>query len=325
MKIRVWAEYFTVEDALKKEVRELLKKYNVNLCIATCWKSLDEKWAKFLKTYEDENIETTLWLLLPDESGYWPSERNVEEFADYVENVFEFSSKYNIKIPWIAVDLETPIYQVNQVLEKKGLNKIFSLLKIYRENKNRKRFVQATYKYSELLEKIHRNNTKTIVAAIPWIMEDKSEKYPKIQDILETPVTSVNWDVISLMIYNSMLVGYSRGFINFQDARYLLYLYAKEAKEKFKERASISLGVTYTGKLGNEPYYETPSSMEPDVQIVKSAGIEDIGIYNLEGILKSEKPEEWFEMVINAQAKIPAETFKIKFLRKFLKFLFRII
>jgi hypothetical protein len=325
MKLRVWAEYFTPLDAMKKEVRELLKKYNVNLCIATPYGCLNEEWANFLKTYQEEKIEVTLWLLLSDELGYWPSERNVDEFSEYIDSIFEFAKKYNIQIPCIAIDLETPIYQANKILSEKGFKKIFTLLKIYRENKNRERFYYATKKYSEILEKIHRNNTTTIVAAIPWIIEDVVAKNIKIQDILETPVTEVDWDVISFMIYNSMFVGYSKGFLSFEDARYLLYLYAKKAKENFKERAGISVGVTSIGKLGNEPYYETPGLLKPDIEVVKSAGIEDIAIYNLEGILKSKNPEEWFEIVINATPKIPPSTLKIKILRKIVRTILKII
>lgn len=325
MKLRVWAEYFTPEEAIRKNVIELLKKYNVNLCIATPYGCLNKEWADFLRIYQDEGIEVTLWLLLSDELGYWPSERNVEDFSKYIESVFEFAKTYNVRIPCIAVDLETPIYQANTILRANGLKKIPALLRVYKENKNKKRFDYATKKYSELLDKIHQNNAKTIVAAMHWVMEDVAVGGTKLQDIMETPITTVDWDVISLMIYNSMFVGYTKGLINFADAHYLLYNYSKEAKEKFGERASVSLGVTYIGKLGDEPYYEEPSFMTGDVQAVKSAGINDIAIYNLEGILKSEKPEEWFELVLNTEPKIPPPTLKIKIFRKFIKNLAKII
>ena len=130
MKLRVWAEYISLEKVLEERTISLLQKYDVNLCIATPYGSLNEEWANFLKVYEDKGIEVALWLLLPDDLGYWPSERNADEFSKYVDEVFDFAKVHNLKIPYIAVDLETPIYQLNNILSAKGLRKVSELLKI---------------------------------------------------------------------------------------------------------------------------------------------------------------------------------------------------
>jgi len=105
--------------------------------------------------------------------------------------------------------------------------------------------------------------------------------------------------------------GYSKGLIPYNVARWQLYRDAKKIVEGLGvERASVSLGVTWTGVIGNEPYYEKPSDMIPDVEAARAAGIKHVWIYNLEGILKAKRPAEWFEVVADTPAKVPAESFK---------------
>jgi hypothetical protein len=104
------------------------------------------------------------------------------------------------------------------------------------------------------------------------------------------------------MWYVSMLTGYSRGFIPYGVARWHLFRDAQTVVGHLGiERASVSLGVTWTGVLGDEPYYKEPEHMRPDVEAAKAAGIKHIWIYNLEGILKAPRPADWFEMIQNAR------------------------
>lgn len=319
IKIRVWCEFLSPSELSNPRIIELLKKYNVNLQIALPYKSFNASWIDFLKRYQDKEIEITLWALLSDELGYWPNERNVDEFSRYIEKILECLSKSNIKIPWIAIDLEAPIYQHNSLVKASTLEKPFLLRKIIKDNKNEKRFRESTLKYKELNKKIHQYGAKTIVASQPLVIEDLSMHSTKLQDIMETPVTVVPWDVISFMIYNSMFVGYSRGLFSYSDARYLLYEYSLIAKKFLKEGASVSLGVTDVGKLGNEPFYEEPKFLVPDIEAAKSAGISDICIFNLEGILKRGRPEDWFEVILNTPPKKPKPTLKGKLIRKILQ------
>lgn len=325
IKLRCWAEYLPQEVVMREEVVNLLKKYNVNLSIATPYGSLDEKWANFLRYYEEQGVEVALWLLLPDSLGYWPSERNADEFSQYLDEVFQFAKLHNLKVPWIAVDLEMPIYQGEKVLRSPRGKKLIELLKIRRENKNLKRFKIATKKYEEIQDKINNFGAKTLVAAHHFVLDDVEADGVRFQDIMETPVSVVKWDVVSFMIYNSMNVGYTRGFISPADAHYLLYDYAIQAKKHFQNAAGVSIGVTDIGKLGDEPYYQEPYQMIHDVEATKAAGILDIAIYNMEGVLKAKNPADWFEIVLNTPAKVPPPTLRAKILKGLLRLAARLL
>ena len=76
-----------------------------------------------------------------------------------------------------------------------------------------------------------------------------------------------------------------------------LYEVGRELRRHLGDRAAASIGLTGVGVLGSEPHYARPDQLEPDVAALKAAGIEDLAIYNLEGILTSPQPEAWFEMI----------------------------
>ena len=194
-----------------------------------------------------------------------------------------------------------------------------ALIKYGRENRNVGRYYEASRKFDSLCEYIHGRGAKTLCPIGNLVIEDMITGSAAFQDMMETPVTSVNWDILSVMVYTSAFVGYSKGLLSPTDARWYLYAAARDMKERFWDRAAISIGCTYIGKLGDEPYYATPAELLPDMQAAKAALIDDVTIYNLEGILRYGKPEEWFETLLQCEPKIPPRSLKIDVVRSALQ------
>jgi len=322
----IWAEYFSFKEALNLKVISLLKQNNFGLNIACFPDSNLADLVKLLDIYSKQNIEACLWILLPDKLGYWANESNAQEFSQRVEEIISFTKQKGVYLPLIAVDLETPF---NSYLDLKNAKtfwqKIIILKKIIKENKNPQRFIKASEIYSHLLEKLHQQNIKTLVAVAPLVINDFVYSSYKIQNILETPISTINWDLISFMFYNSMNVGYSKGLINYADAHYLLYLYAKQAQKFLGDRASFSLGVTYLGKLGDEPYYKSYRQLIPDIAATKSAGIKSLGLYNLEGVLKRKNSKNWLQVFKNTLPFRPKKSYKAIVIYKLVERLFKVI
>lgn len=316
MKMRVWAEYVTPQEALKPDVMKLLKRYGVALGMAFPPGSVNADYARMLKAYSDEGIEVALWALLPDEQGYWVCERNASEFTDYIKSIYDWADKEKFTIPCVAVDLELPHYQMSEVKSQKNmLQKGSSLIKFMRQNRDKARFYEASRKFELLNEFIHSRGATTLCPISDLVVHDLAAGGTAFQDMLETPVSTVNWDMLSVMIYTSMIAGYSKGLLRPEDARRHLYTTMRAMKEVMGDRAGVSIGVTYVGKLEDEPYYETPRELLPDMQAAKAAGVEDITIYNLEGILRSARPEEWFETLLSAEPKEPGHSVRAEALR----------
>ncbi len=292
----------------------VFKEFDVCLNIAVPYRSFDE-YSELVRKYEEEGIELCLWLLLPSELGYWPSERNVVFFEDYLDELFEWASEEDLYFPWIGVDLEPPIYQLDGVREKSFFEKPSAVVRAGFSNLDKERFEDAMFRYSSLLDKVHDYGVKTLTAVEPLVINDALMGTDFIQDLMEVPVFGVEWDRVSFMIYTSMWSGYSQGLISREECTSLLYDYLSDGKEKLQERTAVSIGVTGVGALGDEPYYENPSQLKPDVEASLAAGVKDISIFCMRGILRRGNPREWFKMVQDSKPNKPDSSWKANLIR----------
>jgi len=315
MKIRVWAEYLDPKEAVKKKNLELLSRYNVNLAMAIPPERINKDHAKLFAACEQAGVETTAWVLLGDEAGYWACETNAVEFSAQCERVYDWADASGFSIPWLAVDVETPHYQMDRVKKSRNLELLKNLRGVYKQNRDMTRYHSSSRVFALLAEKMRARGVKTIAAASNFVVEDIIAGRVVIQDILETPISNINWDVISFMIYTSMLTGYSGGMLDRRDATWYLYATMRDMKEILWEQAGVSIGVTYIGKLEDEPYYSSPQELLPDMQAAKAALIDDVAVFNLEGILRSPRPEEWFEALMNCEPVVPERSAKVDAMR----------
>jgi hypothetical protein len=315
MKIRVWYEYYTVDEALSNRTCELLKRYGVSVCLAFPHGSMDPAHARLLRTWHEHGVECALWPLLPDAQGYWPNERNADVFFDYVREIFDWAQNSGFPLPWLAVDLEPPLYMMESIKQARPVARIGALRRLAGENRDLGRFYGASRRFEQMNEFLHERGCKSLVPIPSHVISDLVSGSTALQDLLETPVSTVNWDMVTAMIYTSMITGYSRGLIRPRDARWYLYAAMRDLKEKLWDRAGVSVGVTWTGKMGDEPYYASPQELLPDIQAAKAALIDDITIYNLEGILRSKQPEAWFEMLLEAEPLAPPRSHAVDAVR----------
>jgi len=306
--LRVWAEFLPHAEAARPQVVDLLSRFKVGLNISVPQGSLGPDLACLLKTYANSGLDVALWLLLDDVHGYWPSERNVEHFSAYVDEVLNWAGNQDLPLPWIVVDLEPPYYQVAGHQRNRGLQRLGLILRLAWENLDAARFRQATRAYETLQRRIHAAGVKTLVPLVEFAVEDIVLGDTVIQDFLEAPALSVPWDLVSCMTYNTMTAGYSQSQVSLADARFLQYLLLRDLARALGERAGASVGLTGVGKLGDEPTYEDPADLALDVGTALMAGIRDISVFNLEGILHRPDPAAWLRAAREAQPASPTPT-----------------
>jgi len=306
MSLRVWAEFLPYEEASAPSTIQLLRRFDVTLCLSVPDGSVGDPLARVLRAYADAGLGVALWLLLPKSIGYWPSERNAEAFSAHLDAVFAWADRQGVRVPWIAVDLEMPLPQGLAYRNSRGFGRLFTLGRLALSNLNARRFARSVEQYRAILGKIHAHGAKALGAAHDYVAEDFHLGRPIVQDFLETPVVDVAWDVVSTMIYNSMIAGEFR--VALDDARWMQYEIGCELKRAFGERAGLSLGLTGIGVLGDEPHYTDPAQLALDVAAARAAGIDDITIFNLEGILKSPDPAAWFQVAVDTPPRIPRRT-----------------
>jgi hypothetical protein len=66
---------------------------------------------------------------------------------------------------------------------------------------------------------------------------------------------------------------------------------------RFGERGGISLGTIGVGAFDDEPCYRGPDELARDVAIATRAGITEISVFDLGGILRRPPPEAWLDAI----------------------------
>jgi len=125
------------------------------------------------------------------------------------------------------------------------------------------------------------------------------------QRVLGTPVDELSYDVVSAMLYTTLFEGYSAGVVRRADAQALLSRFARLAKERFGARASVSLGAVGKGALGDERTYRDPGELAEDVAIARAAGINDLALFDLAGVLARPPIEPWLDALTETEASAP--------------------
>jgi hypothetical protein len=290
MKISMWCEFLNYEIVMSERIVDLLGKYKVNLNLAVTENQLTSTLAELLRIYKKTGLTVTLWPLLPDELGYWACEKNADEFSKLINRIFDWAKQEKVNIPGIVIDMEPPLYQRNTTALTVDIKKMI------RENRNESRFRKATERYREILKKIHSENCQVMTVTSYLILADYTFGTTFLQNFLETPVLMLNWDRISFMVYNSP-------FKRMPQSTLLCVLrsIAKIVKKNFGERAAVSLGmIGNIGKLGNEVGYSEPVNLIADIKTVLKAGINEISIFSLDGLLAQPKPESWLKEISKA-------------------------
>ncbi|MFH1538988.1 MAG: hypothetical protein ABIH66_08500 [bacterium] len=324
MNLRVWAEFLKPEDVLKKDVVGLLKRYDVTLGMAFPPGSMNGDYARLFGECEQAGVTAMVWALLPDEQGYWANERNAKEFSDCVEKIYDWADENKFGIPWLAVDLETPYHQMKVLEEASGFGTIGRMYKNYRKNRNRAKFREASEVFNRLAGRMRDRGVKTLAAALGPVAADVKTGRVGLQDALETPVSTVDWDVVSFMLYTSAMASLFPAVFDLRGARWYMYAVMRDMKEKLGGRAALSIGTTSEGKVSHSPH-RAPEELLPDMEAALAAGIDDVAVFSLEGILDSPKPEAWFETLLAAEPKVPGRSLKSDAFRLFLQGLSKVL
>lgn len=305
---RVWSELLPYEVARAQDTLALLALGQLNPVFAVSPEADLDELAGLLRDVSARGLEAGIWPLLTDEQGYWPSERNGADYFERVVAVLEHLKRQGASPQWVAVDLEPPLHQVNRLRHMVGPFHL-TVLELLRENLDIAQFQRSVAQFQAGLERVRAcDDVKVLSVTLPMAAHDLRDGTPLWQDLFEAPWEGVGWERAGIMAYGSMVAGYSRGWLSEADARAIHYRLFLHLARHFKERAHVSLGVTGVGKLKDEPVYASASALALDVSAAKAAGIDDIAIFCLEGLVGREDAGHWVQTMTQAQALAPPMT-----------------
>ncbi len=239
--------------------------------------------------------------MLADAAGRWASLDNASRFAAYVRRLVDELAAEDALPEEIAIDLEPPIERLRglvalhpaartSAIPDKGAAILGALVRDLRSR------VPTPIRVS--------------AAVIPLVLFD--DEAAGFERWLGTPTFGTDWDHASVMVYTTLIEGYSRGFLARRDVRALLASFCRRTAVRFGARAGVSLGAVGKGALGDEATYRSKGELVDDVAIARAAGIEDLTLFDLGGVLGRPPMEAWLDAFVETEPArcLPEETWK---------------
>lgn len=313
MRRRVYSEELPYERLAAPEVTKLLARFDVEPVVAVR-PGREGELADLVARLGGDGITISIWPMIEDDKGRWASAHNYGTFIDFARRAFDAASPGGARPVDVLVDLEPLMEEMKNVLSVgpfvaagEALTASIGARRIPLAH-DRARFRAARDAFAELGRDLATRGVGMSAAIVPTVLLD-DEGETTWQSMLATPVEGIAWSSASAMLYTSIFEGWSRGLVARKDARALLASGCARAKSRFGERASVSLGCVGTGALGDEPTYRDPAELADDVAIARAAGVDDLALFDLGGVLDRGSPEAWLEaFTATAAASAPPPT-----------------
>ena len=309
--LRIWSEHLAYVDARRPETLDLLERGRLHPLFAVRPDSPRGELAGLIADVHDRGLEVGVWPLIAKEAGYWPSVRNAERFVTYLDELLDDLAGRGVRPDWVAFDLEPP-YERDDTFGasiRRGFRRTLERALGSGGGGGGTPFDEAVATYRAAVESLHDGGIRTLGVATPTVAGDLGREM-HWQRSLETPLSPLPWDRAGIMAYGSMISGYSRGILDYADVRALHFRLLRRLRGVFGQRTHVSVGVTGTGVYEAEPYYRDPEELALDIGAAQAAGIEDIAVFCLEGILDQAQPGAWVDAIAGASAEVPPGRWK---------------
>lgn len=297
---RVWCETLSFEELGAPAVLRLLARYRVEALVAVRpWQlaSVGELVARL----GDAGVPVALWPMLEDERGRWVSASSASAFVTLVDELLAGAPA----TAELVLDLEPPFGE----LARWKAHATGAALRVAARLARRRTTSEVPRAAAERAGRYARAKAALIAAIARWSDDGRARRITTavmpllpfdgqgqwMQRALGTPADDLPVHRHSVMAYTSMLEGWSGGLVDRRRAEWLLTVCARRARARWGERAALSLGAVGTGAFGDEPVLRSASELARDVALARAAGITELSLFELGGVLRRPPPEAWLE------------------------------
>lgn len=289
---RIWVEFLPPSVLAEPATLHLLRRFALEPIVALPPEREDGEMQRALARLAGAGLSVGLWPLLSDAEGYWPSVANAAAFERRVAAALAFSARSGVTPRTLAVDLEPRLPVTKALLDGPRLWTVAGELRRALSPEADEARLRADRVFRALRADLGARGIESLAAIWPVQLLDLSVERALIGGLLGTPLRRGDWDVTCPMLYSSMI----RALSPTRSDRLLRWAYGSIRRAQKGTRMSVSLGLVGTGKLGHEPVLPHPDSLALDVEMAKSAGLDDLALFSLEGVLSDEDPERWLRV-----------------------------
>lgn len=270
-----------------------------------------------LHAAKEKGINISIWPLLQVEQGPWASEHNYEIFGKLVSQTIDWLEREHIQPEYIVINMENGLAQMDSIKNFLKDNDHTSIIKVLLNNVDRERFNKSVEEYKRIVNEIHDKGFKAMITTYPFMVDDFQDEDPDIQDLANVPISGIDWDAYTFTPYRT---AYS-GDLGVTFSPYIVFEYGKAAGNLFKKKARLALGII--GESEHGPGYKSPLDLEKDIAAAKAAGIEEIDLFHLGGMIREGNVSDWINPDVKSE--IPAFDIKVAAARAFVKTLDKIL
>ncbi len=307
---RIYSETLPYEELVRPRTLALLVRYGLEVVLAVRpWEvaALPD----VARALRDAGVPLSVWPMLSDEEGRWASVHNAEPFAALTRRICDELAQSGALPKDVLLDLEPPFASARSLArigsrasrETDGagstLARIASALRV-----GEAAYAAAAATFARVVSEVHDRGLTTSMAVWPFVALDPPGER-SWQALLGTPVDGLGAGHVSVMMYTSILEGWSRGAIRRRDAKALLGAAAARAVRRWGPNAGVSLGCVGTGAFEDEPTYRDPSELAEDAAIARAAGCDALSLFDLGGVLARQPAEAWLDAFVHAE-RVPA-------------------
>lgn len=294
---RIYSEMLPYRDLVERETIALLAKYKLEVVLAVRPWNLVEL-PEVAKTLAGEGVALSVWPMLADEEGRWASVHNASSFAKLTLETCDVLEAKGKAPRDVLFDLEPPFAQA-RTLASMGASRSRSPEGLARfaaglSRATNKELEGAASTFAETVGALHARGISTSMAVWPLVALDPPGERAW-QSLLGTPVDALGTSHVSVMMYTSILEGWSRGTLRRRDTTALLAAATLRTVRRWGATAGVSLGCVGTGAFEDEPIYRDPTELAEDVAVARAAGCDELTLFDLAGVLSRGPAEAWLD------------------------------
>jgi hypothetical protein len=286
--LRIYCETLPFEEVTRDRTVGLLARYGLEIVLAVRPWQLAEL-PRVAGVLGGAGVPLSVWPMLADDEGRWANARNAKAFVAFAERTVDVLGRAGLPPRELLFDLEPDFSEVRMLSPGVDRSGLLGAARA-RSAPHSAAFVHGERVLAAAVDALHARGIATSSAVWPVVALDPPGGRAW-QTLLGTPVDGLATHRVSVMVYTSMLEGWSRGTLRRHHARALLAAAARRVVRRFGERASLSLGCVGTGAFEDEPVFRGPSELAEDVAIARAAGCEDLSLFDLGGVLRRERGE----------------------------------
>ncbi|HPQ68286.1 MAG TPA: hypothetical protein PKW95_04115 [bacterium] len=250
--------------------------------------------AAYLRAAEAAGVEVRLWFLVARDRGLYANDTNAEHYAQKLLELAAWLVEEDLAVDWLVVDMEMDVGKMYELLALFQAGRYLDAVMMLLGNFNPEGFYEATAVYRQMIDELHELGFYVMNVTAPLALDDLRDEDTTLQDIMDIPATTVEWDEFSTMVYTSeWALNFGLPF-----GSHLVYSYGEMTVEYYPQRASIAVGIPGLGVMTE------PEHLAADIAAAKAAGVERIQVFAYSRVAAMADPNAWHE-TFGAEPAVP--------------------